>query len=287
MNARGVWGVLTVALVGLGGVWLVGSCGGSSDASFTNADGSAEAAGDGPANGGDGGLGDGGNPPGCPATQPSGACSGQKSGCTYGCESCFCQSGQWQCSAPGCAGGCFPTPPTAGTQCGGCCGPSVGMSCDYGCAGDAGTFRATCVGTSGLSGTWTVGACAAGGSNPGKVTCGAAECDLDAGQECCDTVTNDAGVQKCGFSGAGSFCMLGAPEACDEKADCTGANICCMQFLPLGIETSCLPTCITGAERYQACKTSAECESGTGPCATYTCKNGETVQSCTKPVECK
>ncbi len=225
------------------------------------------------------------NPPGCPATQPSGKCNGEKLACTYGCSFCSCSQGQWLCSSPGCFGGCSPTPPAAGSACGGCCGPSVGMTCDYACPSDAGTFRATCVGTGG-AGAWKVDSCTSGGSTPGKVACGGKECDLDAGQGCCDTVTNDAGKQTCGPLAAGSFCSTGAVEECDEKADCTGSKVCCIQFLAQGIQATCMPTCITGVERYQVCKTTSECELG-GPCQTHTCGAGETVQSCTKPLGCQ
>lgn len=285
MNARGFSGALLAAFAAVGGVWLVGSCGGSSFVGIGDEAGAPEAGGDGAVR--NDGSADGGNPPGCPATQPSGACAGPtKSTCQYGCSSCFCQAGQWQCVAPGCSGGCLPTPPAADEACGGgCCGPSVGMTCDYPCPG-GGAQHATCVGGSG-GGKWRVNACPPSISNPGKVTCGADECDLSAGQECCDTVTLDAGKQACGAAASGSFCPLGAPQACDEKADCANGNVCCIEFLTQGIGAGCRSTCISGAERYQACKTDAECEPGTGPCALHACRSGQTVRTCTKPVECQ
>ena len=161
------------------------------------------------------------------------------------------------------------------------------MTCDYACDG-GGTFEATCVGSAGTSGTWNVGRCAGGGgSDPGFVSCAGAECDLDAGKACCDTIEKDAGKQACGSLASGSFCMTGAVEECDEKADCQGSDVCCLQFTLQGIQATCTPTCIGGAVRYQACKTSGECENGSGPCATHTCATGETVQTCQRPIGCQ
>ncbi len=125
-----------------------------------------------------------------------------------------------------------------------------------------------------------------GGSNPGHVACGSMTCDLGAGQACCDTVSMDASTHACGSLANLSFCMMGATQACDEKADCTNGNLCCILFNQNGIEARCLPTCITGAERYQACKTSAECEN-LGTCSVYSgCTAGESVQTCEKPRQC-
>jgi hypothetical protein len=106
------------------------------------------------------------------------------------------------------------------------------------------------------------------------------------GSACCETIDKGAPAYSCGPIASGSFCFMGAIEQCDEKADCTGNDVCCIQFLPQGVTATCMPTCITNAERYQACKTDKECETG-GPCATHTCRSGEVVQTCTTPLECK
>jgi hypothetical protein len=162
------------------------------------------------------------------------------------------------------------------------------MSCDYPCPGDAGSFHARCEG-SGQNGTWHIGPCTAlppppGG--PGLVVCGATACDLDAGQGCCDTINNDASTHQCGPLAAGSFCLTGATQECDDKDDCKNAEVCCLLFLPQGIQASCMPSCITGAPRYQACSTAAECENG-APCASHACPAGETVRTCEKPLSCQ
>jgi hypothetical protein len=221
-----------------------------------------------------------GNAPGCPASAPQGACSGQLT-CTYGCTFCSCSDGVWACAAPGCYGGCPTNAPAEGTACGGCCGPSVGMTCDYACPAGAGRFKATCTGT-GSGGVWDVAPCA---GSARTVSCGATECALDAGQACCDTIREDASTHACGSLASGSFCFGGALQECDEKADCPSGNVCCLQFLTQGISATCMPTCITGAERYQACATTAECENG-GPCQSHGCASGERVQTCEKPRQC-
>jgi hypothetical protein len=137
-----------------------------------------------------------------------------------------------------------------------------------------------------MTGTWQVGPCAGPKPGAGYVSCGATACDLDAGQACCDTIVNDAGTHACGALAQGSFCFNGAEQTCDEKADCPGNQVCCIQFLPQGIQAGCLPSCVTGLERYQACMTDVECENG-GPCAPHACAAGETVRTCEKPLACQ
>ena len=273
-----------VALLAVGAAFVVvgslAACGGSFVGVGDTSPGSDGSASDGTAPG-DGGAADG-NPPGCPSSQPQGTCSGPLN-CSYGCTFCTCAGGSWSCSAPGCYGGCSPTPPKDGASCGGCCGPSVGMTCEYACPGDAGTLQATCVGLGGTSGTWKVGSCPSGGRT---VTCGSSVCNLDTGQACCDTIRADASTHTCGPIASGSFCVTGAVEECDDKGDCPPGNVCCLQFQAQGIGAACMPTCITNVERYQACKTSVECDNG-GPCKEYACVAGETVQTCEKPLECQ
>ncbi len=87
---------------------------------------------------------------------------------------------------------------------------------------------------------------------------------------CCQGF-NDAGCQT-----MGSQCM-GAKIACEEKADCTGMQICCGGVFTGG--TSCKADC--SMQERQVCKTGGECDGGT--CYTNTCTfNMQTVviQSC-------
>jgi hypothetical protein len=97
---------------------------------------------------------------------------------------------------------------------------------------------------------------------------------------------SDAATHMCGPLAAGSFCMTGAVQVCDEKADCALGEVCCMQFSPAGVLATCRPTCVGGAVRYQACKTDEECENR-GPCTQHTCPAGDTVRTCSKPLECQ
>ena len=46
---------------------------------------------------------------------------------------------------------------------------------------------------------------------------------------------------------------------CDEKADCTGGQLCCQNNL----NTQCKADCGGGAGAIQRCKTGAECKDGT------------------------
>jgi hypothetical protein len=85
----------------------------------------------------------------CPVSPPgnTGTCAVEGQTCSYDCDFCHCVGGGWICEAPGCAGGCLGRvgpPPTEGETCGGCCGPSYGDTCSFGCPGDAGSITATC-----------------------------------------------------------------------------------------------------------------------------------------------
>lgn len=111
-------------------------------------------------------------------------------------------------------------------------------------------------------------------SNPGKVACGATSCDV-----------TDAGAQFCCLGRDGGACeqagtqCFGLRERCDEAADCPTGAVCCYEFGPTGLEARCRAGgCGQGV---QACRTQAECTSGT--CAVHTCgRDGGlgTIESC-------
>ena len=109
------------------------------------------------------------------------------------------------------------------------------------------------------------------GSNPGKVTCETAECDVAGGYACC---SHDARP-----------CMKGCPNSasfelhCDESADCTVATVnkCCS----FGLSAVCQSECTDGP---QLCKTQAEC--GAAGCSLKTC-NGHKMQVCGTPAGCQ
>lgn len=116
----------------------------------------------------------------------------------------------------------------------------------------------------------------AGASNPGKITCGGAECDSTT-QVCCIRFSIDAGVTR--SCTAPNGCQGGATSECDEKADCPQNQRCCFGQ---GFRGQCQNTCQGGI---QACKTNPECGDG-GACGTYTCPQNVVVQTCTKPNLC-
>jgi hypothetical protein len=118
------------------------------------------------------------------------------------------------------------------------------------------------------------------GSNPGKITCGAAQCNAT-DQTCCDPIGDAA--PYCRDAGTPGFCQ-GVTYRCDEKADCADGGICCYDFGG-GVDTQCRAACNFG--RVQACKTSAECTEGDAGCRQYTCFGGLVVQTCVRPQGCQ
>lgn len=112
-------------------------------------------------------------------------------------------------------------------------------------------------------------------SNPGKVTCGAAECSVDT-QICCRFF--DGGTA----CNAGNNCPGGGGTTeleCDEKADCQGGDLCCQGF---GGGTECKSGC--GNFETAICKSNAECADG-GTCKQWACPGNVTVRSCTMPFQ--
>jgi hypothetical protein len=92
---------------------------------------------------------------------------------------------------------------------------------------------------------------------------------------CCRTFT-DAGC-----IGSGDNCQ-GIKAECDEKADCTGTDICCGNAFQGTYR--CDPSC-KGGGSFQTCKTNAECASGT--CKEYTCPGNTKFRSCTALQGCQ
>jgi hypothetical protein len=82
----------------------------------------------------------------CPQS-PTGTCASEGQQCPALCGACTCTSGTWECPEPPCAEPCRGPAPHEGDSCGGtCCGPSVGLTCDFDC-GDGGQASATCEGS--------------------------------------------------------------------------------------------------------------------------------------------
>jgi hypothetical protein len=117
------------------------------------------------------------------------------------------------------------------------------------------------------------------------VTCGTAECDSTT-QVCCASPTQDGGAPDGGLGykcqAAGDTCA-GATVTCDEKADCSGSNVCCTNISGTAVSSECKAKC--GGSEVQYCKTASECGDG-GACTAYSCPLGRTLYACQKPVGC-
>jgi hypothetical protein len=160
-------------IVGILAALVPASCGSSSinqgvDTATTDAISSSSSGGSGSGSGGgsssgsgglDGGSsgGDSGRTPNCPQN-PTGTCTVEGAQCPGICGTCTCSNGTWACPEPPCATPCRGPAPQEGTSCGGvCCGPYVGLTCNFGC-GDTGAVSATCEALDGGAnaeiGTW-------------------------------------------------------------------------------------------------------------------------------------
>jgi hypothetical protein len=106
--------------------------------------------------------------------------------------------------------------------------------------------------------------------------CNNAECAVPA-NECCNTGTNTEACLPAGMACSGN------KISCDEKADCTGGQVCCLDVtneLTDAFTISCLATCGTGIGKAQICTTNAECSGGA--CSVYNCENNLT-EACESP----
>jgi hypothetical protein len=192
----------------------------------------------------------------CPYTLTTLGCGGTSS---TSASSCTCANGLWDCPEVG--------PP----QC-----PADGGTCVNGATKPAGDGCNTCTC---MNGQWgcTLMACPAP-SDPGKITCAGAPCDVPANY-CCDGAAADGGTQKCVPLSVSSCGDL--RRACDEAADCNGGQVCCIppNNAPfVAYNAQCAPTCKNDPLSYQLCKTDAECENGL-TCVTQLC-HGKEIRSC-------
>jgi hypothetical protein len=117
-------------------------------------------------------------------------------------------------------------------------------------------------------------------SNPNKISCGAAECNVQ-NQLCCRSLLIDGGSSLACIDSNNGNCA-GSELECDEKADCTGGDICCTN--QGGFGSRCDNGC--SGQNVQLCKTNAECPGDGGACKSFTCAGGRTVQACEAPVGC-
>jgi hypothetical protein len=114
------------------------------------------------------------------------------------------------------------------------------------------------------------------------VTCGASECtregDGKSRQVCC-VVPGSPPSASCIPELAPNPCPNGGRRECDDRADCAPDNVCCAEQSNEGLATRCMPTCVTGVQRWQVCKTSADCEIGF-PCTTNACPKQGPIGFC-------
>ena len=143
---------------------------------------------------------------------------------------------------------------TSGATSGGTSGGTSGSSgTDGGTDGSSNTDGGTPEGGGGDAGVT---------STPNKVQCGGGTACTTPADVCCVKQSGDAGCQP-----AADNCQNGAKLHCDEKADCTGTDICCAGFVGGAVSTDCKAAC--GGMQVQVCKTNAECTGGT--CYVNTC----------------
>jgi hypothetical protein len=123
-------------------------------------------------------------------------------------------------------------------------------------------------------------------ADPGKVACGASSCDITT-SFCC--AVPDGG-SSCQTSGGACSALGGARQECNEAADCPavdgGKQVCCFDLNDGSLlATSCRLDCNGGGgQRFQACRTTTECLSGT--CEVRACNAGAgaaSIESC-KPI---
>jgi hypothetical protein len=106
----------------------------------------------------------------------------------------------------------------------------------------------------------------------GQVACGAAFCDIKAGQFCC---VQPNGAATCESTNA----ACAARRDCEKTSDCSVGNVCCYDFSSFPASASCRGDCSGGGgTRVQACRATTECATGT--CAVHACRDAGSIESC-------
>ena len=121
-----------------------------------------------------------------------------------------------------------------------------------------------------------------GTPNARRVSCGVAECTREGdgrGREICCVTPGIPPQSKCTRELDTAACDQGRRE-CDDTADCSDGQVCCAETSNNDtMSTRCMPTCITGVERWQVCKTTAECDPGI-PCTMGICPRQGVIGFC-------
>ncbi len=152
---------------------------------------------------------------------------------------------------------------TSGTGAsGGTAGGGGSSGSTGGTAGSSGGAGGASGGAGGASGGAGGGS---GGATPIMVNCGAVNCDVANGQQCCYDEGTKSGV--CQKTGAACTSATGSSTiTCDQKADCA-TGVCCLSYDSAAIDISI--RCTTkpcpffinrsGTSTQQVCSTEAEC----------------------------
>jgi hypothetical protein len=118
-------------------------------------------------------------------------------------------------------------------------------------------------------------------SDPGEIRCGEAGVCQTNSELCCTRVRQDGGAadggppSECLQQNQALLCQ-GRRLRCDEKADCNGQAVCCLELSLQGVTGSaCQPQC-QGIQP-QLCRTDAECNGKA--CIAQICQ-GQFVQTC-------
>lgn len=118
-------------------------------------------------------------------------------------------------------------------------------------------------------------------SDPGEVRCGEAGACQTNNEFCCTRLRQDGGaidggpLTECLAQNQALQCQ-GRRFRCDEKADCNGQAVCCLDLSLQGVTGStCQPQC-PGIQP-QLCRTDAECNGKA--CIAQVCQ-GQFVQTC-------
>ncbi len=115
-------------------------------------------------------------------------------------------------------------------------------------------------------------------TNPNQVYCGDTAGQLCAAGDVCCGAWSGSWSYAC----SSSSCGLGQNSfTCNEKADCSGGNVCCATYAPLSSNlngSSCRSSCRSW--QVQLCMTDAECGSGTCSFGSVQGASNQTIGVC-------
>jgi hypothetical protein len=211
--------------------------------------------------------------PSCPEN-PAGACAVEEETCPGLCGACTCTMGIWACPEPPCAEPCRGPAPQEGASCGGvCCGPYIGLACDFAC-GDGGQVSATCEAVDGGAaeiGAWHLpSVChgdsdAAGPSDAGATLNVGSACTAD--NQCHPTAVEGSPLACLGGSFVGGYCAV-VPAEC-SGGGCPTGTACLVGAQAPDIDGGAVGSgdlCVKSCQLQSDCRSGyACCNAGAGP----------------------